>query len=230
MPLMFEGETFWGSNGQVLLWVTEEKQELRPERLDEVRDIVRQSWREAEARKLAMSRAEELANDARASDRSLAEVFAGRNDVPVVDTEPFTWKTFHGIPPMAAFQQGIPPRRGEIRESGVAVGNAVFDNQLIVAPGRGFMEAVYSLQVGEPGVVFNQPQTVAYVIRVTSSAPSTEALWEQFQTTNFLLYFSAGAPELVMSSREAWLDEIRAKTGFRWVNRPDTRDAEWFGE
>jgi hypothetical protein len=83
------------------------------------------------------------------------------------------------------------------------------------------MEVVFSWQVGETGVIFNQPQSVAYIVRVTSSSPSTDALWEQFQRAHMLEYFSAGVHDMISSAHEAWLDEIRAKTGFRWVNKPD---------
>jgi len=229
IPLLFEGEILWGSHSQVLYWVTEERLELQPDRLDQVRNVVERRWKEVEARALALARAEELANVARTSDRSLAEVFAGRNDVPVVDTEPFTWKTYPaGLPP--AVRQRVPPVFGEVRERGVVVGNSEFDNELIFAPGWGFMEAVYSLQVGEIGVVFNQPQTVAYIVRITSSSPSADVLWEQFQTTFVGFYLQAGRPEMRATAFEAWMDEIRSKTGFRWINRPDSRGMEWFGD
>ena len=223
-PLLFDGNFFWGSNGLVLYWVTEEKQELRPKNLEEVREIVLKRWKEVEARSLALKKAEELANEAKASAKSLAEVFAGRSDVPVVGTEPFSWKTYGGLHPITAVVQRVPPMIGEVRESGVAAGNAEFDNQLIVAPGSEFMEVVYSLQVGETGVVFNQPQSVVYLVRVTSSSPSADVLWERFQSAYVMEYLYAGRPEMMASSFEAWLDAVREKTGFRWVNRPDARE------
>ena len=230
MPLLYTGEVFTGSNGQVLYWVTEEKQELKPTSLKEVREVVLQRWKEVEARSLAMKKAEELASEAKASGKSLAEVFAGRNDVPVVTTEPFTWKSYGGLHPSMAMMYRIPPAIGEVRESGVVVGSAEFDNTLIFAPGPDFMEMTYSLEVGEAGVVFNQPQSVVYIVRVTSSSPSTDALWEQFQTTNVLMYRDAGLRELITTSYEAWLDEIRERTGFRWINRPDPLESERFRE
>ena len=225
IPLLFEPETFLGSNGLVLLWVTEQRIEKRPEKLDEVREIVLRRWKEIEARTLALKKAEELANEAKTSEQSLAEAFVGRGDVCVVETEPFTWKTYGGMNPMAAVMQRIPPMLGEVREKGVSAGNSEIDNQLIVAPGADFMEVVFSLNVGETGVVFNQPQSVAYIVRVTSSSPSTVTLWEQFQGAHMFTYFFAGTQDRVESAYEAWLDEIRTKTGFRWVNKPDSR--EW---
>ena len=228
MPLLFGSNVFWGSDGPVLYWVTEEKRELQPHSLNDVRDIVRQRWKEVEARTLAQKRAEELANEAKASGGSLSEVFAGRSDVAVVDTEPFTWMTYRGLHPIMAMQYRIPPELGEVRESGVVAGDANFGNRWIVSPGWDFMATVYSLQVGETGVVFNQPQTAAYIVRVTSSSPSADVLWEQFQTTNVRVYFPAGAQEMLETSFEAWLDEIRNKTGFRWINKPDSREWEEF--
>ena len=225
VPLMFEGETFWGREGQVLCWVTDQKIEKRPEKLDEVKDAVLKRWKEIEAGGLALKKAEELAGEVKASGQSLAEVFAGREDVPVVETEPFTWKSY-GMNPMAALMRGVPPMLGEVREKGVAAGDAEIDNRLITAPGSDFMETVFSLSIGETGVVFNQPKSVAYIVRVTSSSPSTEVLWEQFQNAPVMLYRAAGQMELFSAAYQAWLDEIRSKTGFRWVNKPDARERE----
>ena len=226
VPLPFEGTTFWGDNGPILYWVIDQKMEKRPEKLDEVKDAVVKRWKEIEAKELALKKAEELANEAKASGKSLAEQFASRSDLPVVETEPFTWRTYGTMNFFTAVMQRMPPMLGEVREKGVAEGDSELDNTLIAAPGSDFMETVYSLQIGETGVVFNQPQTVAYIVRITSSSPSTESLWERFQSAHMLEYLYAGQPEMVMAAREAWLDEIRNKTGFRWVNKPDAREIE----
>jgi hypothetical protein len=173
---------------------------------------------------------EELASDAKASGKSLAEVFAGRNnDVSVVETESFTWKSYGGTHPLLAFRRSL-PWLGEVREKGVAVGDSVLDNQVIVAPGEDFMETVFSLPIGETGTALNQPQSVAYVVRVTSSTPSTDSLWEQFQATLGSEAFVAGQPEMFASALEAWLDDIRNKTGFRWINKPDALGMETYDD
>ena len=148
----------------------------------------------------------------------------------VVETEPFTWKTYGGLHPLVALYQGQLPVLSEVREKGVVVGDAEIDNKVIVAPGSNFMETVYSLQVGETGVVFNQPQTMAYIVRITSSSPSADVLWEQFQTTDVRIYRNAGLLEMVSSAYEAWLAEIQKKTGFRWINKPDARESEMYNE
>jgi len=228
-PLPFEGETFLGSNGPVLYWITEQKSEMKPKNVGEVKEIALKRWKEVEARTLAQKRAEELANEAKISGKPLAEVFAGRSEVPVVETEPFTWKTYRGVNPFVAVMQRVPPVLGEVREKGVTVGDAEI-NKVIVAPGSDFMEAVYALSVGETGVVFNQPQSVVYIVRVTSSSPSENVLWEQFQRAHYMEYFYAGQPEMFAAALDAWLTEIQKKTGFRWINKPESYESERYYE
>ena len=227
VPLPFEGEIFFASDASsVLYWVTDQKHEKRPEKLDEVKEMVLKRWKEIEARDLALKKAEGLANEAKASGQSLAEFFTAHRDMPVVETEPFSWKIYYP-------QVGL--ISGEVREKGVVAGNAVVDNQVIIAPGSDFMETVYSLQIGEIGVVFNLPRNRAYIVRITSSSPSDEALWERFQVFGTLpgmenMYLGAGRPELMSAAYEAWLEEIRSKTGFRWVNKPDTHEVEMYDD
>ena len=229
-PLKFEGGTFLGSAGQtVVYWITEKEDEKRPEKLDEVKEIVRKRWKEIEAQSWVQKKAEELASEARASGKSLAETFASRSDIPVVETEPFLWKSYGSMPPYMAAARGIPPMLGEVREKGVVVGDSELDNQWIFAPGTDFMETVYSLQIGEIGVAFNQPKSSAYIVRMTSSSPSEEILLEKFHASHPMEYFLAGQPESVSSAFEAWLTEIQSKTGFRWVNKPEARETEMYG-
>ena len=220
-PFLFDGETFLGSNTLILYWITEIEEEKRPEKLADAREIVVQRWKEIEARALARKKAEELADEAQSSGKSLAEAFAGRSDVPVVETESFTWKSFGNMHPLMAAYQNIAPILGEVREKGVAADDSAVDNKVIVAPGSEFMETVFSLQVGESAVTFNQPQSVAYIVRVTSSSPSSDSLWEQFQRAHILEYRNAGQREMITEAYEAWLEEVRHRTGFRWVNKPD---------
>ncbi|MDR2440834.1 MAG: hypothetical protein LBE12_15845 [Planctomycetaceae bacterium] len=220
--IVFEPQKIEGEN--IILWVTEIQAENKPEKLEDIEDIVLKRWKEIEACPLALKRAEELAAEVRSSDKSLTETFAGRSDVPVVETEPFTYKSY-GASMYAAFfaaMRGVPPRLGEVCEKGVAAGDSEIDNKWVVAPGVEFMETASSLAVSETGVVFNQPRTVAYVIRITSSSPSEEVLWEQFQNASIMEYYLAGQPETIAEARKAWLNKIYKKVGFKWVQKPDT--------
>jgi ribonuclease E len=221
-PIVFEPQKIDSEN--ILLWVTEVQSESKPEKFEEIKEVVLKRWKEIEARPLARKRAEELAVEVRNSRKSLAEAFtsAGRNDVPVTETEPFTYKSY-GASMYAAFlaMRGIPPRLGEVCEKGVAVGDSEIDNKWIVAPGVEFMEMASSLAVGETGVVFNQPQTVAYVIRVIGNSPSEDVLWERFQNASIMEYYLAGQPEAIVEARKAWLNKIYEEIGFKWIKKPE---------
>jgi hypothetical protein len=221
-PMLFESEIFAGSNGEVLVWITELKKEFKPAKLEEVKDIVLKTWKEVKARPLAVEAAEKLVADAKKSGKSLAETFKGQKDIEVVKTEPFSWKTYGaGIHPLAALMQGQRPFLDEVRESGVAVGNALINNKVVFAPGNDFMEKVFSLQLGETSSVLNQPELIAYVVRVNSSTPSEEVLWERFQTAYLLEYAYAGQPEIISEAMNDFLQKIYAETGFQWVNKPN---------
>ncbi len=226
--LLFQPESFSGDSANYLYWVTETVAEFKPAKLDDVREQVVQRWKETEAQTPALKQAEELATAARTAEKSLQDAFAGKllsgnTPVSVVETEPFFWKSYgSGISPWMAILNGIPPMLGEVREKGVAAGDAEIDNKLIFAPGSEFMEKVYALQVGETVVVFNAPKTVAYVVRVTASSPSDEVLWERFQLANPMEYRLAGQMEMVTEAREAWMQTIYDETGFEWIKDPQS--------
>jgi hypothetical protein len=220
-PMKFEPAKFSGTDGMILLWVTDLQAEYKPDKFEEVKDEVLKRWKEVEARPLALKRAEELLEEAKKSQKSLAETFAGQSGVSVVETEPFTWKTYGaGIHPIAAIMQGQRPFIDEVREKGVAVGDSEIGNKQIFAPGADFMAKVLSLGVGEIGAVFNQPQSIAFVVRVTGSSPSEDVLWERFQTAYMMEYLFAGQPEVSSEAYQAWISKIYNETGFKWVNKP----------
>ena len=222
--ILFEPQIIEGDSAKYLFWVTNFHSQQQPEQISNVRETVLLRWKEVNARPLALKRAEELLENAKTSGKTLAEAFEGQGDVKVVETEPFTWKSY-GESMLAAFfaMRGIPPRLGEVREKGVAAGDSEIENILIAAPGEKFMEIAYSLGVGEIGVAMNQPETVAYIIRVTGSSPSDDVLRERFQSTPIAEYRLAGMPERVLEAREAWLKQIQDEVGFKWINKPERR-------
>lgn len=221
-PPQFEPSIFDGDDGKVLFWVTEIKEEHTPEKFEDARDTVLARWKEVQARPLAMKKAQELVSEAKASGKSLAETFATQNNVSVVETEPFTWWTYgHGIDPsLAAFREGANVQLDFVREKGVAVGNAEIDNKTIFAAGSDFMETTYGLQIGEVAAAFNQPQTMVYIVRVTRSTPSEDALWSMFQTANFYVYASPSMQTERGRAYRVWLEKIQEETGFQWVQKP----------
>lgn len=221
-PPLFEPSIFDGDDGKVLFWVTEIKEEHTPEKFEDLRDTVLARWKEVQARPLAMKKAEELLSEAKASGKSLAEAFASQKDVSVVETEPFTWWTYgHGIDPMlAAFREGANVQLDFVREKGVTVGNAEIDNKTIFAAGSDFMETAYGLSIGEIAAAFNQPQTMVYIIRITRSTPSEDALWSIFQTANFYVYASPSMQTERNRAYRVWLDKVQEETGFQWLQKP----------
>ena len=220
-PVLFDPQTIDGDTNQYLFWSTDSQAKKEPQSLEEVRPAVLSRWKEVQARPLALKHAEELAERTRKPGISLADAFADQGDVKIVETEPFTWDSIYAI---FYIQQGYPPPLGEVREKGVADGNAEIDNTLIVAPGENFMEIAYGLAVDEVGVAMNQPETVVYVIRVTESSPPVEELRQSFQSMKFNPYLYIGRQaEMIREAREARLKRIQDEVGFKWINKPERR-------
>lgn len=219
-PVVFE--PLKTPDAAAVLWITEIVNEVKPESIDEVKDIVTKQWKDTEAQPSALKKAEELAAEAKSSGKTLAETFKDRQDISVVETEPFAWKSYGpGIHPFLGMMQRLALGVGEVCEKGIVVGNSEIDNKVIFAPGNEFMKVASSLAVGEIGVAFNQPKTAAYIIRITGSTPSEDVLWEQFPSTNPMFYYQAGMQEQQFEALENWLEQIRQETGFEWIQKPE---------
>ncbi|MCL2305872.1 MAG: hypothetical protein FWC43_11065 [Planctomycetaceae bacterium] len=201
-------------------WATKKESRRIPEFTDEgMKELVRDRWLMVHARELAEKRAQELADLANQSkDQSLTVSLAGQ-DVAVVETGPFTWFTRS----LAQAGYGRAPLVfGEVREAGVALGTADYNNVHIKAPGAGFMEAAYSLQPNESAVAMNQPKSLVFVIRLVESSPDEESLWQFFVKEKSDEYLGAGKGESLDAMRTQWIEEIERNVGFQWVNRPQS--------
>ena len=218
-PVLFDPQTIDGDSVQYLFWTTDYQSQKEPQNLEEVRATVLNRWKEIQARPLAVKRAEELMKQAKESGGTLANAFKNLGDVQVVETESFTWDSIYAIFYM---ERGVPPPLGEVREKGVADGDAEINNTLIVAPGERFMEVAYGLAVNEVGVAMNQSETVAYIIRVTESSPPIEELRQSFQSMKFNPYLYVGKQaEMIREARNARLKRIQDEVGFKWINKPE---------
>lgn len=184
-----------------VFWKVDDAKERSPE-FEEVRDRVRDAWKKIAARAKAVEQAEQLAEEARSASKSLADTFADRQGFAVTESEPFSWVTYGNMPPMWA--QG-PPSLSEIK--GVDM------------PGNDLMRVVFGLKQGEIGTAVNQPQTAAYVVRVTDSNPLPDVLWRMFLSENYVGYFRVASHDLY-EAEEAWIDGIKSEAGFAW-------DPEW---
>ena len=205
-------------------WISSSSSQMTPLFSDEgMKETVKKRWIEVHARKLAMEKAKEYAEIANKSkDKSLNESLANAN-LKIVDTERFSWFAQSYA---AAGYGRADITFGEVCERGVPKGSADFGNKLIQAPGSPFMETAYSLQVGETGVAFNQPEMVAFVIRVTESAPADDLLWRFFAVASPGDYLGAGKDNSQREQYMAWIKQIEKSVGFEWVNRPDENRGE----
>jgi hypothetical protein len=188
-----------------LFWKVEETEAKVPE-LAEVRKEVEQAWKMIQARSLALEKAQSLATQARQEpDKSLRDSL-GAQGKDVAETNTFSWLTQGTSPFMFGQQQ--PPRLSDVQ----GVENA----------GHDFMRAVYSLGVTDVGVAMNQPQTIAYVVRLVEGAPD-EFLKNQFMAAVPGNYqsFAFAAEVDTQPIIEAWQKAIEAEAGVDWKQNPD---------
>lgn len=184
-----------------LFWKVDD-QKPRVPKFEELRGEVLHTWKLVQARGLAQQRAEQLAALARKSGRSLADTFADRPDIKVLNPKPFSW--------LATFGALSTEEQPAYFLSGV---------EGVDAPGEEFMRAVFSLPEGGVGVALNAPKTMAYVIRVEQFAPAEVVLWEGFQVDRFAAYLSAASRDQWEMMR-AWRDSFRRAAGLEWERPP----------
>ncbi|MBN2473772.1 MAG: SurA N-terminal domain-containing protein [Pirellulales bacterium] len=188
-----------------LFWKTEDIGAKTPEFEDKgVREQVLGAWKMVEARKFAEEEAERLAKEARASGKPLQEALADQPDVTVTSTPPFSWMTYGSVPEGSS---RTAPRLSEVE--GVEL------------RGPDFMAAVFALKTGEVGVAMNRPQTIAYVIRVTSTSPSENLLRTKFESDRYGTYMVLAGEDQNRIFRQ-WLEEIRLAAGLEWIEPPVT--------
>ena len=189
-----------------LFWLADET-EARIPKLDDpgVRAAVIEEWKMVQAREIARKAAEKLAAEARRAGKPLKTVLA---DFHVTKTDSFSWMTYGSVPADASMS---PPKLSEVE--GVDM------------PGEAFMRTVFGLKKGEIGVAMNQPQTVAYVVKVIEFAPPPRLLMDLFETTSPERYLDVARPDL----RETFLaqrKEFRAAAGLKWEPRPKADTTE----
>jgi hypothetical protein len=128
---------------------------------EKARPQVVEVWIKQRAAEAARKEAEALAAKAATAD-SLKSALSADEAKKVVEPLPFSWLTVGGTP--LAF--GGMPRLSEV------IG--------IPLAGNEFMEAVFSLEVGQSGVAINQPHTTVYVVRVVAEEPALDIRREMF--------------------------------------------------
>ena len=212
--LLYLPEISEDMNDAYLSWITSAKDGRIPKLTDKgVREEVIRAWKMIKARKLAVEEAQKLAQKARGQQKSLTDAFAANLDIAVTPTGPFSWMKESSLVP------GSMQRRPPV----ISLVNGVD------RPGTRFMQTVADLGAGEIGVALNAPETVAYIVRVTTIQESDDQLWALFTAMGFDQYAAVGNEESD-EAFQAWKKEIEKSAGLKWERKHDVRREEEEGE
>jgi len=184
---------------QYLSWKTEQSDARVPE-LKEIHDVVVRSWKMIEARKPAREHADALAETARREKITLKDL-AERDKLTVEETGTFSWLTRSSAGDM--FNQA-PPRLTEVEG--------------VEDAGEDFMRAVFELPLDGIGVGMNNPQTIAYVVQVTSFQPAPDVLHRTFFVDRY--DYGMVGYEHRLAAYSAWLKAQREEADVKWEREP----------
>jgi len=137
----------------------QDDQEERVPGFAEARDNVEKAWRIVEARPLALKEAAAIV--AKLDEKGFAEALPKSELEKVQEIGPFTWLT-----------QGA---------AGVNAAPVLSSPDGLAMPGNKMMHKVFSTVEGESVAVFNEPQTICYVIRLLALKPSDDELQDRFK-------------------------------------------------
>lgn len=174
-----------------------------PARVPELKEIHAEvvfAWKTREARAEARKLADELAAKARQSSQTLAQQFPDRD---VKRTNAFAWYE-------TDLSGEFNPQPRPTRVSRV---DGVDD------AGDEFMQTVFGLDVDQVGTAMNNPETVCYVIRVTTQTPSRDKLYDAFMVDHFQTYQQFSQADVMKHARGA-LDSLLADANIRWLREP----------
>ncbi len=129
--------------------------------LDDVRDSVVAAWKQREAAKLALAKAEEFAKQAEESGDTVAAVCSGKG-YEVVTTNMLSWLTFGTTP--ADMRRG--PRLGEAPP--------------LEAVGIEFMAKVFELEPDQKVALQNHDRSQTYVLQLSRREQTQEEMRQQF--------------------------------------------------
>ena len=206
-----------------LFWKTVQEPERVPKLEEEgIRSMVVNSWKMIEARGAAQAEAERLAAEARAKQEaskdpvSLATALAGEKDITVQSTDPFSWLDVNSI---QLYMWGYGrPRLGTIQLAAPAPkeGEKPAEPETVQLVGSAFMKTVASLEKGGIGVAWNEPKTVAYIVRMVDATPEAKELQS--------LFLSSADPQQlqVVASLDRgdafreWIKSLEATVGLQW--------------
>lgn len=198
-----------------LVWKFKDEKSYVPTLDDSaIRDEVVRTWKMMKGRDLARTEAEKLAKQANTAKQSLTDLFGNQPGKKVSETNEFSWMTT-GTAGGMQFNRSMQPTLSEVEG--------------VDEPGNGFMQEISKLEVGDAGVALNQPETIAYVIRVTRVDPDLSILHDRFMQTGIGAY-QAEAEQARRQQQAAWVHHILQEAGFEFLGRlagdNDGRDAD----
>jgi hypothetical protein len=175
--------------------------------LSEIRDEVVRAYKKQKAAELALKDAEAQAKKAQESGSSLADFFADKPSIQVVQTDPFSQLTHGDVPD----QFGRQPFRLSQPDD-------------IVAPGLDFLRQVFSLKDGEVAAVLNNDHSLVYVIRIVEHLNSSDELRNAYLSeVNTWDGLPVIMNEHAQMARQMLFNDVVAEANLDWVRDPDPR-------
>jgi hypothetical protein len=157
-----------------------------------------------EAREKIVKKAEELADEARQSNKSLVDTFPNRD---VRRTGTFTWFE----PDLSGdFRQQMQQQELRLTERV----NGIED------PGPEFFRTAFGLRPDEVGTAMNHPQTVCYVIRLVQLAPPPVQLESQFLLDHYQNYARYGEIDARQEEGRETTRALVAAGELKWRREP----------
>lgn len=137
---------------------------------EEVKSEVAKAWKQAEAAKLALEKAEKLAEKVQQADISLTDYFADDANIEVVRTAPFSQLS-----------------TGEAAFAGGPANYKLPEPEGLESIGPEFLQSVFKLKEGEVKALLNFEQSKVYLVKIADQDESTEQLRADFlqQTNNW---------------------------------------------
>ena len=199
-----------------------------------VREMVRQGWKAANtdgptsARKLAIARAETMAKDINAENKTLKEKYgaaAAASDKPleVLDVGPFSFLERTTLPGdgFALKRRPEPPRLEQIEDEGDE-----------------FFKSVFALPSGQAGVAKNYPETIAYVVQVFDEPRSKlDDLRDEFTRTQYVSFTyphpefgqqgdSAASTTDYVRLQRKWIEQLEKEYDVVWSRSLEQREGQ----
>jgi len=191
------------SDGNNFLFWKSDEQEAHVPAFADARPDVLYAWRVREGRKLMIKQAEALAAEARDAKKALSQSLAKDSKFKVFEVPAFSWMT---VGAAGAFSQNAPPKLSEVPG--------------VVDAGPGFMRSVFDLRVGDVGVAVNQPQTIAYVVRITTSEPPLQVLRDMFLADKMSFGYMSIAQQENSELMRDWIKDCNRTAKLVWVRQP----------